>query len=405
MNIDTARKLDYYIGLPLCFLGTLVAKAAKLISFKTPLRGPKNILFIELSEMGSVILADPAIQKLKRSLDVNIFFAVFRKNSPSLHLLNTVPPENVFIMSDSGISDIAAGAVKFLFWTKKHHIDTVIDLELFSRFTALLSGFSGASRTVGFHAFYNEGLYRGDLHTHKVAYNPHIHIAKNFVALVNALLSDKPEMPYSKTVISDDEISLRKCVVDEGSKIVIRQKIKEEYKDFNPQRHRVILFNTNASDLVPLRRWPEENYILLARIILERFPETLILLTGDSSERAGTEHIAAAVKNRRCLNFAGRTAITDLPALYSVSTLMLTNDSGPAHFASVTDMPVYVFFGPETPALYGPLGRATPIYAGLACSPCITALNHRKSPCNDNICLKLITPEEVFTVLAKALET
>jgi hypothetical protein len=67
-------------------------------------------------------------------------------------------------------------------------------------------------------------------------------------------------------------------------------------------------------------------------------------------------------------------------------------------------MPVFVLFGPETPAAYGPLGAATPIYAGLACSPCVTAANHRKSSCNDNVCLQLITSEQVFQVLKPALD-
>jgi ADP-heptose:LPS heptosyltransferase len=83
---------------------------------------------------------------------------------------------------------------------------------------------------------------------------------------------------------------------------------------------------------------------------------------------------------------------------------MLTNDSGPAHFASVTDMPVYVFFGPETPKIYGPLGRMTPIYAALACSPCVAATNHRKSVCNDNVCLQIITPDNVYAMLRSELD-
>jgi len=83
---------------------------------------------------------------------------------------------------------------------------------------------------------------------------------------------------------------------------------------------------------------------------------------------------------------------------------MLSNDSGPPHFASVTDMPAFVFFGPETPKLYGPLGQATPIYAGLACSPCVSASNHRKTPCEDNVCLQVITPEQVFSILQPKLD-
>ena len=61
--------------------------------------------------------------------------------------------------------------------------------------------------------------------------------------------------------------------------------------------------------------------------------------------------------------------------------------------------------GPETPKLYGALGQTTPIYAGLACSPCVAATNHRKTPCNDNICLKVIDPEWVYDLVKPLLQS
>jgi ADP-heptose:LPS heptosyltransferase len=93
-----------------------------------------------------------------------------------------------------------------------------------------------------------------------------------------------------------------------------------------------------------------------------------------------------------------------LPLLYSASEFMVTNDSGPAHFAAITDMPTFVIFGPETPALYGSLGNTTPIYAGLACSPCVSASNHRKTACTDNVCLQVIKPDQVFAAILPNLE-
>jgi ADP-heptose:LPS heptosyltransferase len=404
MNIERVRKLDYYLGVPFCFLGTILKKLGRIFGSGRHPDRPTNVLLIELSEMGSVILADPAMTKLKRSLNANLHFAIFRKNRASLEFLNTVPQDNVFLMGDSGLLAVAMGAIRFLFWTRSKGIDTVIDLELFSRFTALLTGFSGAGRTVGFHGFYNEGLYRGDFLTHKVAYNPHLHIAKNFIAMVNALLVDTIEVPYSKSVIRDEEMLLRTVDVSEGAKQTMLRKIAVACPRFSPGRHKVILFNTNSSDLIPLRRWPQAYYIRLARKILEEYPDSVILLSGSPDERADKETIISAVGNERCVNFAGETSISELVALYTVSSFMLTNDSGPAHFASVTDMPVFVFFGPETPAIYGPLGRMTPIYAGLACSPCVSAINHRKSACSDNICLQVITPEQVIQMLRPNLE-
>lgn len=398
------RILDYYVGIPLCLLGTVVQKIVGIFFRNHPLKKPSKLLFIELSEMGSVILADPAMIKAKRELKVDLFFVIFRKNSESLNLLHTVPRDNIFVLSDKTIFHVVADTVRFLAWTRRKNIDTVIDLELFSRVTALLSGFSGAENKVGFHAFYNEGLYRGDFLTHKVAYNPHQHIAKNFIALVNALLAEHEELPYSKTVIGDNELSLRKVAVDKVAEQMMLVKVLSLYPAYDVARHKLVIFNCNSSDMIPLRRWPKEYYIRLAEQILERFPRVVILLAGTRTELTGNAAIVDAVQNERCINFSGMTSLTDLLALYSLSELMVTNDSGPAHFASVTAMPVYVLFGPETPASYGPLGNMTPIYAGIACSPCVAATNHRKSVCNDNVCLQVITPEEVFALLQPVLE-
>jgi ADP-heptose:LPS heptosyltransferase len=404
MKVDTMRKVDYFVGVPLCFVGTIMKRLSALFTTHRDDSVPKNILLIELSEMGSTILADPAMQKLKRVLNANIYFAIFKKNRPSLELLGTVPKDNIYTIDASSLVTLASDAVKFLFWTRRNRIDTVIDMELFSRFTALLTGFSGARRTVGFHAFHNEGLYRGGFLTHRVAYNPHQHMSKNFIALANALMSDKAEIPFSKTLIADDETKLQKLVVSEPAKESMRRKIREACPVYEARRHRVVLFNANASDLLPIRRWPQEHYIALARTVLDRYPDVVILLTGGHDDRAWLEAIRSSVRNERCVNFAGHTSLEELPPLYSVSACMVSNDSGPPHFASVTDMPMFVFFGPETPKLYCPLGTVTPIYAGLACSPCVSAANHRKTVCSDNVCLQVITPGQVFDMLRPSLD-
>ena len=398
MNIDLMRQVDYWAGVPLSFLSTYLLKP--LFALQKP-KKPSKVLLIELSEMGSTILCDPAMQKLKES-GCELFFVIFKKNEPSLRLLNTVTPENTFTIREDSLSTLAVDTLSFLVWCRKKGIDSVIDLELFSRFTALLTGFCGATNRVGFHAFFNEGLYRGDMLTHKVAYNPHIHIAKNFISLTNALLSSAPETPYSKKAVTDGEIKLKKAEIKEEAKAAIVEKIKWALPLYDESK-RIVIFNANASDLMPLRRWPRKYYIELGRKLLETYGDIIILLTGAPSEREGLDIIRAALGDR-CVNFAGLTGFSELAPLYAVSRLMLTNDSGPAHFAAVTDLPTFVFFGPETPALYGSLGNFTPIYAGLACSPCVSAANHRKSACDDNQCVKVITPDFVFDMLKKELD-
>ena len=184
MNVNAMRRLDRYAGVVLCFIGSIIKTLVSHLRPRSETIGPpQRILFIGLSEMGSTILADPAMQKLKRKLNADLYFAIFLRNRQSLELLNTIPRENIFVLRDRGIMALATDAVRFLFWTRRCAIDTVIDLELFSRLTALLAGLSGAGRKAGFHAFHAEGLYRGNFLTHQVAYNPHQHMAKNFIAI------------------------------------------------------------------------------------------------------------------------------------------------------------------------------------------------------------------------------
>jgi ADP-heptose:LPS heptosyltransferase len=403
MKVDTMRQIDYYIGVPLCFLGSIFQRLVRLL-IKNDMKPPKNILFIELSEMGSAILVDPAMRKLKKETGAELYFAIFKKNKPSLDLLGTIPNENIYIIREHNLFAFVIDTFKFFFWTRKRKIDAVIDLELFSRFTALLAGFSGAPYKIGFHAYYNEGLYRGDFLSHKVAYNPHIHIAKNFIALINALLSSKEEIPYSKTLIGDEEISLAKVNIVSEQKKTIQDIVFNCTSEFNTGKNKIILINPNASELLIQRRWPQPNYVRLIKMILDKCSQAVVLITGDPHEREEVQRLKENVQNDRCVNFAGKVTFAQLPLLYSISEFMVTNDSGPAHFAAITDMPTFVIFGPETPALYGSLGKTTPIYAGLACSPCVSASNHRKTACMDNVCLQVIKPDRVFTAILPDLE-
>lgn len=402
MNIDLMRKVDYFAGVPLCALATPFVKLASLFSSQNILT-PRKVLFIELSEMGSAILVDPAMRKMQTVANAELFFVIFKGNAASLRLLNTVPVANVFTIRENNLWNLAIDSLRFLLWSRKNKIDTVIDLELFSRYSALLAGLCGAVKRVGFHAFYNEGLYRGAMLTHRVAYNPTLHIAKNFIALVNAALACKAEQPYSKTIIDDSEIELARAPVVESVITAMRERIREAFPSYDEARHRIVLINPNASDLLPQRRWIPEYFVTVMRDLLAKSDDLLVLITGAPAESEQAENLKKQVAHERCVNFAGKQKLEELPALYQMAELMLTNDSGPGHFSSVTDLHTFVLFGPETPLLYGSLGNSTPIYAGLACSPCVSAANHRKTPCNDNVCLQVIKPETVLSQLHEAL--
>jgi ADP-heptose:LPS heptosyltransferase len=401
LSVDTMRTIDHRVGVPLC---ALVTPFVMLFDWLNALLGkpvgkPRRLLFVELSEMGSAILVDPAMREAK-ARGAEIYFLIFKSNKASLTLLNTVPAANIFTIDASSLVSLVTDTIKFLFQARVKKIDTVIDLELFSRFTALLTGLCGARRRVGYHIFHGEGLGRGNMLTHKVHYNPHIHIAKNFMALIHAAFSTKAEQPFSKVHITDASIQIAQAVIKPSDKQAVLERIersaREAQRSFTLGQQPLLLVNPNASELLVQRRWAPESFSALIVALQQKWPDCLILITGSPAEQAYVENVRRGANVPNALNFAGQVSFAELPALYTLADVMVTNDSGPGHFSSVTGLHTVVLFGPETPALYGSLGKSIPITAQLACSPCVSAANHRKTPCSDNVCMRAISVDQVL---------
>jgi ADP-heptose:LPS heptosyltransferase len=401
MNVNTMRKVDQWVGIPLCFIISPFCWLSDMMrSAKTQMPDVRRTLFIELSEMGSALIADPAMRKLKRESSAELYFVIFNKNYKSLEILNTIPSANIFKMNADNFLSLIADVFRFLVWCRKKKISTVIDLELFSRFTALLSFFSGARSRIGFTNLHDEGLYRGNLVNKPVRYNPHVHVGVNFISLINKGLG-LFDNAYSTVAVHPNELQLEKAVVSEEKINSIKNKIKNLYPDWSNEK--IVLLNVNASDLLPQRRWQQEKFAEVGKQLLQNFQDIIIIMTGAPAEKDYVQHVTIMIDDRRCINSAGYFSFEELVPLYYISTFMLTNDSGPAHFAAVTPLKVFVLFGPETPALYLPLGNAEPFYLGLPCSPCVSASNHRKTSCVTRPCITGIESSIVFERLKNYL--
>lgn len=408
ISVNTMRAIDHWVGVPLCAVASPVVALLDGVRniFSRGTDAPRKLLFIELSEMGSAILVDPAMRNAQ-ARGAELFFLIFKSNRASLTLLNTVKSENIFTIDSSSLSGLIKDTIAFLIVARKHRIDTVIDLELFSRFTALLTGLCGARRRVGYHIFHGEGLWRGFMLTRKVHYNPHIHITKNFLSLIHAAFAKEIEVPFSKIQIADSEIRLEQAVINPVALSQVRERIEKLALDadiqFNQGKQRLILVNPNASDLLPQRRWAQQRFSELIQGLNQLYLNDLILITGSPAEFDYVEKVRTVANIKNALNFAGQVTFAELPPLYTLSDVMVTNDSGPGHFSAVTPLRTVVLFGPETPALYGSIGKSIPITANLACSPCVSAANHRKTACHDNVCMQAITVSQVLEKMVHQL--
>jgi ADP-heptose:LPS heptosyltransferase len=361
----------------------------------------RRILFIKLAEQGATVLADAAI---RRAVEIagkeNVFFLVFEQNRFILDVMDIIPRKNVITIPDRYFFSMLSGTIGALHRIRKLHIDAAVDFEFFARSSATLTWLSGAGIRIGLHGFGDGGPYRGDLMTHRLNYNPHLHTSRMFEVMVEAINLPAEEMPrlnidlpkprfvQSRFIPCDEEMNEFKAVLESQAGT----------SNYSP----LVLLNANASDMLPLRRWPAERYVELAQRLIEKSPNVHIAFTGAPDETEHSQKLVNAVNSPRCFSMTGKTSLRELMMLYCLADVLVTNDSGPAHFATLTDIQVVTLFGPETPKLFGAdTPRSHIIWKGIPCSPCISAYNNRQSACKDNVCMQRINVDEVFDLLCK----
>ncbi len=389
--------------MPACFVLTLFERLRRLLS-RPRTDEPEKILFVKLVEMGSTVLACPAFAEAARRVGgENIYILVFAQNRALVDLLPFFRKENVIVIDDSNLLTFLRDLVRAMRRTRRSGIDTAIDLEGLTRASAVMTYLSGAVVRVGYHNFTAEGPYRGRLFTHEVNYTFQHHMSRAFLSLVRALFEPPGQVPRVKQRIPDEDLGLPVFEPEAAEQDGIRALLAPLSADGH--RRRIVLLNPNCSDLLPLRRWPDEHFIALGRRLLATGGNLRVVLTGTAREREAAEALAVAIGPReRVACLAGKTTLRQLLVLYTMAEVIVSNDSGPCHFAALTPIHVVALFGPETPLLYAPLGQnITALTANLSCSPCVNMLNHRFSPCNDNKCMQAITVEEVFEATMAAL--
>ncbi|HSR50217.1 MAG TPA: glycosyltransferase family 9 protein, partial [Acidobacteriota bacterium] len=294
MNLSAARRLDRWIGIPACALLSLVHWLTRLASRRPP-HDPGSFLLIQISEMGSVLLAYPMLLEIRRRhAGARISFLIFAKNRDSLKLLGRAGPDHIIELDDRGIVGFLRSAVAAILRLRKIGIDTALDLELFSRSSAILAALSGARHRAGFHRHSMEGLYRGSFWTHPVLYNPYQHMSGNFANLLDALqgATGRPLVKECRQT----KVNLPSPPRDEARRIRMAEVLAQSCRRMRPES-RIVLLNPSGGAL-PIRAWPLENYVELSRRLLGR-EEVLVGVVGLEEDGCFYSRIAAEVDSPR----------------------------------------------------------------------------------------------------------
>ncbi len=392
MNINLQRTLDRLVGVPVCALLSGYERVRRsLFGADEPAR-PKRILIVLLSEMGSLVLAQPMFAKLKEQYpEASLHILMFAKNREVLDLLDVMPPEHVITINDKSLGGFASDALNAIRTMRRLKFDVVIDCELFTRVSSIFTYLAGAPIRVGFYPHTQEGLYRGSYMNRPVMYNPYRHLSQQFLTMVAAIESGGT--PVAKAAAAELQapplLNFAEGELEQvGSKLL---------DDFPVLAGKKLVLVYPDGGLLPIRAWPPEYYKELCAALLREGHAVALIGLPDAKPLA--QSIVAHCAHPHCIDLTGYTkSVRHLLAIFNHADLLITNDGGPGQFSALTRLPTLVFFGPETPALYSPLApNIHCLYTALSCSPCLTAYNHRNSPCDgDTQCLKRITPAHVL---------
>jgi heptosyltransferase-2 len=148
-----------------------------------------------------------------------------------------------------------------------------------------------------------------------------------------------------------------------------------------------------------LRRWPIENYVRLATVLLDRGWE--IVMVGGRDDDWVRPHFQHLPVN----DMIGQLSLPEVLCAFDDCDAVISHDTGPLHLAGLSTCCLIGLFGPTDPATFQPR-RAFSLAIwgghGFACRPCYDGRNF--APCGFNGCMHQISPELVLRELDRLLD-
>ncbi len=145
--------------------------------------------------------------------------------------------------------------------------------------------------------------------------------------------------------------------------------------------------------------WPPEYFARLAELLAQRWDCKLMLFIGPGEETIGqtiVQHSKAKIINTGPDN----VDLALLKPLIRRCRILVTNDTGPRHYAVALGIPVVVIMGPTDPRYtHASLEKTTVLRQQLDCSPC-----HLKECPLDHSCMRKISPEAVLQAAEQLLQ-
>jgi heptosyltransferase II len=389
MNFRRKILLDRLVALPVSFALNMAAWGlGKLLRRDHSATAATRVIVVaKLVGMGSAVQVIPLLRGLREHFPgARIVFLTLQGNRSLLERISQI--DEIICLDDGGAVRMVRTTVAVLSTMMRLRVDHFLDLEVYSAFTSILAMCSLARNRVGFYRHTSRNK-RGN-YTHLVYFNTHVPVRLLYVQLGRSIgMPPRDDLPDGIAVSAADHEGLMR-----------------ELPALAAVREPMVLLNPNASDLLLERRWPREHVMAAIEELARR--GVTVVLSGARGEAPYVAQIHAALSadvRRKVIDSAGKLSFGSFLALLQRAAVVITNDTGPMHFAVALHRPVVCLFGPGNPTHYAVPQRAdvVSIYAQVSCSPCIYEVDI--PPCRgDNVCMQRISPQLVVEAAAALLD-
>ena len=329
--------------------------------------GKKKILIVNVNWIGDVIFSTP-------------FIKAIRRNYPDSYTACLLHPRCVDVLNDNpGIDEIIVydeeyshrglfGKLKLIAYLRKKNFDTAFILH--RSFTkALITFLAGIRERIGYPTkgrgiFLTKPVEIPDEEVHKVEY---------FLNIARSCGINTRDISYEFFIKDSDRRKIRQFLNENGVNDRDRLAVLCPGGNWDP------------------KRWPKENFALLADMLIEKLGARVVI-SGAKKDIPLADEIKNMMKEKPIIS-CGKTTLKELGALLERANLVVANDTGPMHIAVAMKAGTIALFGPTSPRLTGPYGQGNYkiIWKNKECDvPCYDLT------CTDNRCMAAITVEDVF---------
>ncbi|HZR83084.1 MAG TPA: lipopolysaccharide heptosyltransferase II [Candidatus Binatia bacterium] len=338
---------------------------------------PRRILLAQTSFLGDVVLTTALARAIARGLpDAEIWWLV-RPDAVEL-VAPLAGPGRVLAFDKRGADRGVRGIVATARRLRALRLDAAIAVQRSLRTAAVL-----ALARIPLRVGYRESL--GSAVVHRRVPHAGAHSRDRLLALAAGLGIAVPSPP------PDPELA-----VDAGAASRIAARLADA--GIRPDARLLALAPGSAW---ATKRWPAARFADAARELVASDVDA-VAIVGARSDRPLADEIGRTLRARAArgvpvVDLTGETSTGELVALIARASIVVANDSAPAHVAAALGRPVVALFGPTVPAQgFAPLGRAVRIVErdGLACRPCSRHGGDR-CPIGTHECLAALGAEPV----------